>query len=239
MISKIYSRVLFASFCICAASCIWAQTPAQSWQPPVLPPDVPNLYAKQGYPKEQSAAMLDVEVRQLLDVALRLYREPGLFSNRSKALEALGVRQTSRWYNSIPAVVSGHRSYVDTFTTGSFFEQPAWTGEYRYNGKREDRMEAWHALILISVDRKIECINSRAVEGYLDLTLSPDGTRSPHWNGRDRTRRHDVILGKSSAPALSSTTPALILTFSDGCLSELTIVKTFNFKDISDDNANN
>ena len=223
---------------LCALPLLWAQTPPQSWQPPVLPPDVPNVYAKQGYPKEQSATMLDPEVRQLLDVVLRMYREPGLFSNRSKALEALGVRRTSRWYNSIPAVVSGHRSYVDTFTEGRFFGQSAWTGEYRYNGKREDRIDGWHALILISVDRKIECINSRAVEGYLDLTLDPDGTRSPHYFG-DRNRRHDVILGKSSAPALSSTTPTLILTFSDGCLSELTIVKTFNFKDISDDNANN
>lgn len=238
MTNKAYSRLVVALSCLCAASYIWAQTLPQSWQPPVLPPDVPNVYAKQGYSKEQSAAMLDPEVRQLLDVVLRLYREPGLFTNRSKALEALGVPHTSRWYNSIIPVEGGYRSYIDTFTKGGFFERSAWTGEYRYKGRREGRMDGWHALILIGVDRKHECLNSRAVEGYLDLTLAPDGTRSPHYSG-DRNRRHDVILGQSSAPALSSITPTLNLAFSDGCLYSITVVNSFNFKDISDDNARN
>ena len=219
-----------------ATTFVRGQTLPQTWQPPELPPGVPNIYAKQGFPKEQSAAMLDAEVRQLLDAALRLYREPGLFTSRSKALEVLGVVQTSRRYDPVAPAPGGYPKFKDTFASQGLFARPAWAGEYRYSGKIQPWDNEWHEVIRITVDRALECINSRAVEGYLDLMLAPDGTRSPHYF-RDRKRRHDVILGRTSAPALSPVTPTLDLTFSDGCLHKLNIASIFNFKDISDDNA--
>ena len=220
------------------SSLICAQTPPQSWQPPVLLPGTPNIYAKQGYPKEQSAALLDPEVRQLLDTALRLYREPGLFVNRSKALAELGVQNTSRRYSLIEPVEGGYRAYVDTFSKEGLFARPAWTGVYRYSGKIEPWLNDWHEAIRIDIDEKLECHNSRAVEGYLDLVLDPGGRGSPHRRGNP-IQRHDVILGEPYAPPLTPTTPALSLKFSNGCLIRLTIAGILNYKDISDDNARN
>lgn len=223
---------------------LFAQTqipaiPLQAWQPPRLPSgEISHLYDKQGYPKDKSNEMLDPQIRQLLDAALRLYREPGLFTDRKKALEVLDAQSTTRRWSSQDSVPSGYRSYTDTFAKSGIFARAAWRGEYRYSGKNEPWLNEWHEVIRINVDRKLECHNSRAVEGYLDMVLAPDGTRSPHYLG-DRKRRHDVILGKTSAPALSLVTPTLLLTFSEGCLSELTIAEIFNYKDISDDNARN
>lgn len=195
-----------------------------------------DIYAKQGYPREQSAAMLDPAVRQLLDAALRLYREPGLFTNRAKALQLLGVTQTSRRWSDTPPVEGGHRAFVDTFAREGLFARPAWTGEYRYNGKREGRLDGWHAFILIKVDPKQECHNSRAVEGYLDLVLDPGikGFAHPVTN---RLRRHEVPFAEPYAIELTPVTPALSLIFSDGCLAELGLVNIFYFKDITDDYA--
>lgn len=195
-----------------------------------------DIYAKQGYPREQSAAMLDPAVRQLLDAALRLYREPGLFTNRAKALELLGVTQTRRRWSDTPPVEGGHRAFVDTFAREGLFARPAWTGEYRYNGKREGRLDGWHAFILIKVDPGQECHNSRAVEGYLDLVLDP-GIKGFAHPVTERLRRHEVPFARPSAKELTPVTPSLSLTFTDGCLAELGLVNIFSFKDISDDHA--
>lgn len=195
-----------------------------------------DIYIKQGYPREQSAAMLDPAVRQLLDAALRLYREPGLFTNRAKALELLGVTQTSRRWRDTPPVEGGHRAFVDTFAREGVFARPGWTGEYHYDGKLEVRPDQWWALIRIQVDPRQECQNSRAVEGYLDLVLDP-GIKGFAHPVTERLRRHEVPFAKPYAPPLSPITPSLSLTFNDGCLGELRLVNIFHFKDVSDDHA--
>lgn len=206
--------------------------------PPAAQPTRPNIYAKQGYPKEQSAVMLDPDVRALLDVALRLYREPGLFTNRSKALQALGVEHTSRRWSNQKPVEGGYRAYVDSFAKEGFFVRPAWGGEYSYNGKRDGRLEQWHALIRIKVDYAQDCQNSRAVEGYLDLVLDP-GIKGFAHPVSERLRRHEVPFAQPYAPPLTPITPSFALTFSNGCLTELRFANIFDFKDISDDNVHN
>lgn len=197
-----------------------------------------DIYAKQGYPKEQSAAMLDPAVRALLDVALRLYREPGLFSNRGKVLQALGVEHTSRRWSDEKPVDGSYRAYVDSFAKEGFFARPGWRGEYSYRGKIEPWIEQWHAAIRIYVDRAQDCQNSRAVEGYLDLVLDP-GIKGFAHPVSERLRRHEVPFAQPYAPPLTPITPSFALTFSNGCLTELRFANIFDFKDISDDNVHN
>lgn len=195
-----------------------------------------DIYAKQGYPREQSAAMLDPAVRQMLDAALRLYREPGLFTDRAKALQLLGVAHTSRRWSDTQPVQGGHRAFVDSFASEGLFARPGWTGEYHYDGKLEVGPNQWWARIRIAVDPKQDCHNSRAVEGYLDLVLDP-GIKGFAHPVTHRLRRHEVAFAEPYAPPLSPVTPSLSLTFSNGCLAELGLVNIFSFKDITDDNA--
>lgn len=231
--------------------CLLAASPAQAQTSPSAAPKTyydaikadyealrGDIYAKQGYPTEQSAAMLDPAVRQWLDAALRLHREPGLFTNRAKALQLLGVAQTRRRWSDTPPVDGGHRAFVDTFAREGLFARPGWTGEYHYDGKLEVRPDQWWALIRIKVDPKQECHNSRAVEGYLDLVLDP-GIKGFAHPVTHRLRRHEVAFAEPYAPPLSPIMPLLSLTFSNGCLAELGLVRIFNFKDVGDDSANN
>lgn len=233
-----YLKHVLALAWVFAAPPGWSQPAPSASEPSAAQTTRPNIYAKQGYPKEQSTAMLDPEVRALLDVALRLYREPGLFSNRSKALQALGVRHTSRRWDYQKPVEGSYRAYVDSFAKEGLFARPAWRGEYSYTGKREVWIEQWHAAIRIKVDYTQDCQNSRAVEGYLDLVLDPGLKGFPH-PVPERLRRHEVSFATPYAPPLTPITPQLGLTFGDGCLVGLSLGNIFELKDISDDNAHN
>lgn len=234
---------LALSLCLLAASLVQAQT-SPSAAPKTYYDAIKadyealrgDIYAKQGYPREQSAAMLDPAVRQMLDAALRLYREPGLFTDRAKALQLLGVAHTSRRWSDTQPVQGGHRAFVDSFASEGLFARPGWTGEYHYDGKLEVGPNQWWARIRIAVDPKQECHNSRAVEGYLDLVLDP-GIKGFAHPVTHRLRRHEVAFAEPYAPPLSPITPSLSLTFTDGCLAELGLVNIFSFKDVTDEYA--
>lgn len=194
--------------------------------PPALDP------ARQGFPRDQSAAMLDESVRQLLDGILRLYREEGLFSDRAKTLRALGVTRTVRRWSDVRPAAGRHRSYVDRFAAEGIFSRPGWTGEYAYTGEAA-RPDTWHALLTISVEPAQQCLNSRAMEGYLDLDLDP-GNRQLVHPAPEQLFRHEVAGAQPYAPPLSARTPQLSIAISRGCVSRVQLAQIFRFEEVSD-----
>jgi hypothetical protein len=201
-------------------------------------PATPDLYAKQGYSKEQSATMLDPKVRTLLDASLRLYRENGLFANRSEALKALGVTTTTRRWMPTKPEEGSHPDYEDTFAKEGLFARPAWKGQYNYNGVSRMHPGKWHSVITVYVDAKKECHDSRAVEGYLDLMLDP-GSRGYVHPVPERLQRHQVPYASPYAVPLTPATPMLSFAINSGCLASLTLARLLNLKEINDDHAHN
>lgn len=222
--------------CTQAQTQVQAQTAPPSMTQEQVPRKMPGYYEKQGYPKEQAAAKLDPEVRALLDAALRIYREPGLFTDRKRALEALGVHNTTRRYLQDKPERSRYRAYIDTFAKEGLFARPAWTGLYSYQSTLTEWVDTWGGGFRINVDAKLECQDSRAVEGYLDLVLEP-GLRGYSHPPPDMIWRHEAGWARPSAKPLSNPTPGLSMTFSKGCFSELSLGQIFETKEINDDHA--
>ncbi len=72
-----------------------------TWNPNSLAsPYYPCPGQKLGLPKDEAAAALPPEIRELLDNLLKMYREPGLFTDRRKVLALLGIKQVSRHWAS-------------------------------------------------------------------------------------------------------------------------------------------
>jgi hypothetical protein len=188
--------------------------------------------ARQGYPRNQSVAMLDPEVRQFLDGILRLYKEEDLFADRAKALQLLGVTHTTRRWSNERTLPGRYRHYFDSLDSGGVFARPGWTGEYAYRSHGADP-ETWHARISITIDAAKDCQNSRAVEGYLDLQLDP-GIRQQVHPVPERLFRHEVDFAEPYAPPISHRTPVLILTISKGCMVGFQLARIFSFKEVSD-----
>jgi hypothetical protein len=200
---------------------------------------VPGYNEKQGYSKEHSAQLLSPEVRALLDAMLRFYTEPGLFTNRTKVMQVLGVNNSRREWDPRQAAEGGYRSYEDFLAVEGLLSVKGWKGFYRYNGKREKWVNEWHSALILDFDSKPEgadCINSRAVEGYFDLVLDPG------ISGSARTTpgaiwRHEFVLAKPGAKPISNRTPSLGMRFSEGCLISLDVGRIFELKEINDDYA--
>ncbi|HEX2546301.1 MAG TPA: hypothetical protein VHL79_15585 [Ramlibacter sp.] len=188
--------------------------------------------ARQGFPREQSAAMLDAQVRQLLDGVLALYMQDGLFTDRTQVLQAIGVTQTLRRWRDVRPPPGKHRSYVDAFTAGGAFQRPGWSGEYAFSTDTADPA-TWHASVRISIDPKTDCLDSRAVEGYLDLDLDP-GIRQQVHPAPERLHRHVVDFARPFAPPRSATTPQLSLSMGKGCVTGIGLAKILRFDQVSD-----
>lgn len=229
-----HAKCLIAAFVLLTSHAIAHERPAESTAQQKNPP---GLYEKQGYPKQQSAAMLDTEVRALLDTFLRYYREPGLFTHRANALSALGVQNTTRRWDEDKPVEGSHRAYVDTFAKEGLFARPAWSGEYSYRGKLEKWLDDWASRIQINVNYKQECIDSRAVEGYLDLVLDPGITQTTRPAPERMLFRHEVPFARPYAKPFTAGTSSLSLRFSHGCLVSIISANIFNLKDASDEKA--
>jgi hypothetical protein len=192
---------------------------------------------KQGYSKEKSTQILDAEVRNFLDGMLKAYYEPGLFVHRPRLLAAIGILQTHRLTGEENSTPNERRFYVDKFAAQGLFSRQGWKGEYAYtpaNRSPGSRKDMWHSAVRVNLDQSASCIDSRAVEGYLDLVLkqSPFGLShprvlSPYW--------HEGAYASLSAETISKSTPALGLRIGDGCLLGVSIGNSFNVKEIPDE----
>jgi hypothetical protein len=201
---------------------------------PTQPPYRPHPGDKLGYSRSESIARLDSDVRRFLDGVLRLYREPGLVAHRILAIAALGARSSTRRVHQVKYDGRLYETFADDFvlTDPRLIE---WRGKYIYEPRLRDPNE-WRIEISVRQETWDLCIDSRAVEGYLDLYLQPhlDGYATPLparlWN------RHGSF-GKPYAEPLRPDTPALELYFEDGCLRSLHLGRNFLRQDLNDDHV--
>ncbi|RUR71926.1 hypothetical protein EJP67_33255 [Variovorax guangxiensis] len=212
---------------------------ATSNLPPASPslPYRPKNGDKLGYSKEESARRLSPQERAFLDAILRLYQEPGLFAHRREVFALLGTEPGRRenLSHSIPRT-SATDPFREYAAPKGLFAREGWKAIYTYRG-REDGGEIWRARLDITIPQS-DCIDSRSVEGYLDLYLITglDGISHPplpeHWD------RHGVA-GSPFARAISSATPGIDLGFVGGCAVRITLSSGYKLKEVSDDNVLN
>lgn len=202
---------------------------------PLASSERPQPGDKLGYSKEESSRLLEPEVRQFLDVLLRFYREPGLFTNRTATMAALGIDQMERrWLPRSSVMAAGEPTHFeDQFARQRIFARHGWRGHYRYDGWR-NKGNSWYVELFAEIDRGVECIDSRAVEGYLDLFLQTGLEGKPHPPSRERWDRHGNY-GSPYALATKSLTPSLGMTFTQGCLTRIGVYGGFEYKEIGDD----
>jgi hypothetical protein len=215
------------------------QPEARSEGKPVSPalPYRPKNGDKLGYSKEESARRLSPQARAFLDAILRLYREPGLFARRREVFALLGTESGRRekLSHSIPRT-SATDPFREYAARKGLFAREGWSAAYTYLGQ-EDGGARWRARLDIAIPER-DCLDSRSVEGYLDLYLITglDGISHPplpeHWD------RHG-IEGSPFARGISSTTPGISLGFVKGCAVRFTLSSGFKFKEVSDDNVLN
>ncbi|WP_143694915.1 hypothetical protein [Variovorax sp. JS1663] len=195
---------------------------------------------KLGYSKEESTRRLSPEVRAILDGILRLYEEPGLFADRRRVFAVLGTEPGRREIlpHPIPRTSATDKFRVYAAPQGVFAEGGV-SAEYLYDGQESRNSEmTWRGLLTVRFPYKQKCVDSRAVEGYLDLYLYAgiDGLAHPllpsQWD------RHD-FGGRPFALALSKTTPSLSLNFVGGCVALIYVGDRFNYRDLADDHLLN
>lgn len=200
---------------------------------PVLPKDGDKL----GYSREESIRRLTPEVRMFLDGILRLYKETGLLARRREAFAALGTEPGRRRELDRPvpktSATDPFRQYA---APKGLFSQAGWAAAYTYSG-REAEGTVWRARLDIDIP-STPCIDSRAVEGYLDLYLHTGLEGKPHPASKDLWDRHGAG-GSPFAVSLGSTTPGISLGFVSACLVRITLAHGFTYKEISDDNVLN
>lgn len=200
---------------------------------PILPRDGDKL----GYSREESIRRLTPEVRAFLDGILRLYKEPGLLARRREAFAALGTEPGRRRELDHPAP---RTSATDPFrqyaAPEGLFSRAGWAAAYTYSG-REALGTAWRARFDIDIP-STPCVDSRAVEGYLDLYLHTGLDGKAHPVSKNLWDRHGAG-GSPFAVSLGSTTPGISLGFVNACLVRITLGHGFTYKEISDDNVLN
>lgn len=224
----------------CMGGCAPSLDKQSSQLPAILPsqPHRPTDGEKLGYSKDESKRRLMPEVISFLDGILRLYKEPGLFANKSELFYAIGTQPGRRvnFENSIQKdlFAAPFRQYAAP--TG-LFSRNGWSASYTYSG-RESNPVVWHARLYIEIPYREDCIDSRAVEGYLDLYLVTGLEGKPHPVSADKWDRHGAY-GLPYAVAASDLTPGIQLGFIGGCLSEIVLAAKFNYRDLSDDSVFN
>jgi hypothetical protein len=178
-------------------------------------PRRPQPGDKLGYPKEQSAQMLPPDIRAFLDGVLQLYSANGLFLDASKTYQLLGAQPTG-----MEMVRQGGRivGYMAKLAPSGVFARPQWHGTRVYV-RPYPAGRSGHIDVLVEVDPLVDCVDSRAVEGYLDLNLDPVLNTVPPVPP-ERWDRHGVF-GEAHARSISPNTPGVALSFSSGCLSRI------------------
>lgn len=202
-----------------------------------LPPEViPG--AKLGYSKEESAKRLRPEVRELLDVARKFYSEPGWLARRKEALALLHVTKVDK-IDHRRTMSDGSRdtTFREYFKAGGLFDSLAWKGFYDYGGVVNGDPQQWEARLEIEVDNQNDCIDSRAVEGYLDVPINP-GLWPPFFNPvpQERWNRHGKGTGRELVAQSSIPFAASIgMEFGGGCLASLRFSSRYDMNKVSNE----
>ncbi|WP_454720314.1 MULTISPECIES: hypothetical protein [Cupriavidus] len=202
-----------------------------------LPPEViPG--AKLGYSKEESARRLRPEVRELLDVARRLYYEPDLLARRKSVLALFHVskviRNNHRRTLRDGTMDIGFREY---FEAGGIFDEAGWKGFYDYHGLLNGDPQKWDASLEIEIDDQKDCLESRAVEGYLDVPIDPR-LWPPLVNPvpEERWDRHGIGTGRRLVAVSPVPGAANIgLEFGRGCLASLRFSGRYDLNKVSNE----
>lgn len=206
------------------------------------PAELPG--AKLGYSKEKSAAVLSPEVRELLDIARRFYFDPTLLARRSELLRSLQVSSIKRT-TFITRMPDGTEkdSFREDVTGGRLLGKPAWRGNFYYRGFDSIERTRWSGELALHFDEEGGCVDSRAVEGYLDVPLDPQllGVE----NILHPRRSHDRKLGRHApdgAGGPKARSPAnrmasIRVGIVHGCLSELNLNSYFNLNEVSNEHV--
>ncbi|MCP3022358.1 hypothetical protein [Cupriavidus basilensis] len=187
---------------------------------PGIPPEIiPG--AKLGYSKEESARHLRPDVRELLNGVLRILDKPDQYVGRQAIYDALHVKGENRavFYSKMK---DGSRDmgFREKFISDGVFSNPAWNGWYYYDGQNGPSRRGWGVRVEIDIKTEMDCIDSRAVEGYLDLHINPRIIEQIHPISRERWNRHGPGGHTVYAKTMNSSA-GLRLVFADGCWSFL------------------
>ena len=232
---------LLVSLVLCLSQNLYAQTDTsqaigQGATERLALTAAPKPGDKLGLLYDEAIKALDPDVRQFLDGVLRLYREPGLIGNRKVTLEALGAKVAKR--NYFTSEGQPRPTFREDFAPTGIYSRKGWTGYYFYDGVKSNLPNRWTVRIEIRQNPKTStCINSRAVEGYMNLYWEPVFHQTAHkpyvlpseWD------RHGV-LGRMVASPLSPTSVWIAIEMIEGCLALVDFGKTINFMDMNNDN---
>ncbi len=188
-----------------------------------------------GLPRDQAVREIDPETRNFLDGLLEIYKQPALIGNREIVLKALELKVTERTYFSTEGRLRpGFREDLSPYEGRV---RPGWSG-YLYYRSPDREKDAWEMRIDLRISQEDKvCINSRAVEGYMEevywrpsfsLTAHQPFWSPEHWD------RHGVFGGIWALP-LNSIGPGLRLSFVEGCLVQIGITGQFSLGEMSDD----
>jgi|GEM_PF-5370851 len=189
---------------------------------------------KLGLPYEQAVQRLDPEVRRFLDGVLRVYKEQGLVGNRKATLEALGAKVAKRNYFDTEG--QPRPVFREDFASTGVYGRKGWSGHYYYRGVNRDNTK-WEFRIEVLLDPKTaECVDSRAVEGYVDLYWVPIFNTTVHkpYVRPDEWDRHDKY-GAMRARALLPITPNLEMGIVKGCLVRIEFTRTISLEEMSNE----
>ncbi len=198
----------------------------------------PEPTATQAYTKEESVAYLDIEVRTLLDKALRIYSEPGLFTDKQKLFELLGASQVKRERKVyFPSPPGPRQSYTDYFVPDPMPVKHPWRGLYTYTYTDEhEKYKTWYAGLSIEFEASAGCISSRAVEGYMGLPIYITSHGLPHGLPSGAQNWHDNSFTSTWIHPTTRAKPFLYLTFAKGCTKRISFGNDFLRKEVSDEN---
>ncbi|WP_458765251.1 hypothetical protein [Cupriavidus basilensis] len=201
---------------------------------PGIPPEIiPG--AKLGYSKEESARRLRPEVRELLAGILKIMDRPDQYMGRQAIYDALHVTGGKRVvrYTDMPDGTKDFRFREDLLPQG-VFANPAWTGLYSYNGRTQrDKQPGRSIEVEIDITPERDCIDSRAVEGYLDLYVDPRIIARIHPLPREAWDRHGPG-GHSAYVTGRNPLNGLRLGFIDGCWSHMTFGNFYPESEVAD-----
>lgn len=188
-----------------------------------------------GLPKDEAIKVLDPELRAFLDGVLRLYQEPGLIGDKHASLNALGLTVQRR--SSSNTEGQPRPTYREDLAPTGVLSRPGWKGYVYYKGTEKNHT-LWRMSMEFEISRKdAVCVNSRAVEGYVDEVFwypVPGGTtHNPGWMPKDWDRHKQV--GGVFSKRLTDQSPRIWMDFVRGCLVRVLISGNFLFKEMSDE----
>ncbi|MDQ0015399.1 hypothetical protein J2W23_003799 [Variovorax boronicumulans] len=188
-----------------------------------------------GLPRDQAVREIDPQTRKFLDGVLEIYRQPVLIGNRRVVLKMLGMKMTERTY--FPTEGRLRPGFREDLSPHGDLASSGWSG-YLYYRSADRQKDAWEMRIDLRIRQEDKaCINSRAVEGYMDeVYWRPSFSLTAHqpfWSP-EYWDRHGVFGGIWALP-LNSTGPGLRLSFVEGCLVQIGITGRFSLGEMSDD----